>query len=166
MHIPVFVSCPTDLNATQAEIRDYLLEWLERNNLVAHTLGRSDYPIHSTLREVLALGKRCCGALILGFEQVYSDKIFKKRGTPTESQVNNVSLPTPWNHLEAGIMYAQRIPLLILREEGITGGIFDSGTVDGFVHDMPKLQASGPDRRIDNILQRWSSEVISKYYEL
>lgn len=166
MHIPVFVSCPTDLNPAQNEVRDFLMGWLERNNLVAHALGRSDYPIHSTLHEVLALGKRCCGALILGFEQMHAEKLLKKRGTPVESRLDDVPMPTPWNHLEAGIMYAQRLPLLILREEGISGGIFDSGTVDGFVHDMPRMEPSGPDRRVENILQRWSSEVINTYYEL
>ncbi|MGI5400133.1 hypothetical protein ACQEVG_11870 [Streptomyces sp. CA-135486] len=166
MRIPVFVSCPTDLNPEQEIVRGYLFDWIENNSLTAHTLGRSDYSRQSTLHEVLVLGKRCCGALVLGFEQMYSDKLFKKRGTSAESQVKGVSLPTPWNHLEAGIMYAQRIPLLIFREEGISGGIFDSGTVDGFVHSMPSVEELGKDPRTESMLQRWSGEVMNNYYNV
>src|SRR5207302_5783912 len=48
-----------------------------------------------------------------------------------------VSMPTPWNHLEAGILFGLRLPLLIFREKEIEGGVVDRGVSDVFIHDMP-----------------------------
>jgi hypothetical protein len=162
MQIPIFVSSPTDLNPEQQGVQDYILKKLEDLNLVAHTLGRSDYPMQSSLHEVYVLGRHCSGAVILGFEQTYAERAVSKRGSAAETVKQDLSIPTPWNHLEAGIMFSLRIPLLILREPSITGGIFDAGTVDGFVHALPAKDE--PPDRINQILQRWSALVMGHYY--
>ena len=39
--------------------------------------------------------------------------------------------------MEAGILFGLGLPLLVFRENGISGGIFDSGVTDVFVHRMP-----------------------------
>lgn len=44
MDIPVFVSCPTSLNADQQASRALILRQLKRFNLEPRALGRSDYP--------------------------------------------------------------------------------------------------------------------------
>lgn len=163
MQIPIFVSCGTDLSPDQQLIYEHILKKLEELNLVAHTLGRSDYPMKSTLQEVYVLGRHCSGAIILGFEQLYADRVVRKRGTRFEATVRDMSLPTPWNHLEAGIMFTLKIPILMLREESISGGIFDAGTVDGFVHALPAADEL-PSARLNQILQRWTSAVLEHYY--
>ena len=38
--------------------------------------------------------------------------------------------PTPWNQLETGLLFGLGLPLLVLKQEGITGGIFDEGASD------------------------------------
>lgn len=162
MQIPIFVSSPTDLNPAQQDIQDHILKKLEELNLVAHTLGRSDYPMQSSLHEVYVLGRHCSGAVILGFEQTYAEEAVSKPGSDAQTVKQNLSIPTPWNHLEAGIMFALRIPLLILREPSVTGGIFDAGTVDGFVHALPTKHE--PPDRLNQILQRWSALVMAQYY--
>ena len=48
-----------------------------------------------------------------------------------------MSIPSPWNHLEAGILFGLRLPILIFRDTGITGGVFDPGVSDVFIHEMP-----------------------------
>ena len=164
MQIPIFVSSPTDLNPDQQFVQDYIVDKLRDLNLVIHTLGRSDYPLRSTLHEVYVLGRHCSGAVILGFEQIHAEEAIRKPGTELQSVVRDVSIPTPWNHLEAGIMFALRIPILILREESVSGGIFDSGTVDGFVHALPRKDELPDNRRLSQLLQRWSALVLEHYY--
>lgn len=163
MQIPIFVSCATDLNPEQQLVYEHILTKLEDLNLVAHTLGRSDYPMKSTLQEVFVLGRHCSGAIILGFEQMRAAEVVRKRGTGLQSTARDVALPTPWNHLEAGIMFGLKIPILMLREESISGGIFDAGTVDGFVHALPAPHDL-PNPRLNQIMQRWSSAVMEHYY--
>jgi len=40
------------------------------------------------------------------------------------SAKDTVSFPSPWNHLEAGILFGLRLPLPIFRESTILGGVF------------------------------------------
>ena len=74
-------------------------------------------------------------------------------------------MPTPWNHLEAGILFNQSLPILIFREEGIEGGVFDIGTPDVFIHKMP-IPPLSPDALddLDTLFQNWASDVKGHYY--
>src|SRR5690349_11645436 len=120
MEIPVFVSCPTTLSPEQADARAMILRQLKRFNLQPRALGRSDYPTELPLREVLLLARHCSGGVILGFEQHRSLTGISKPDTPEEQpQTAPVSIPTPWNQLEAGILFGLRLPILIFRESGI-----------------------------------------------
>jgi hypothetical protein len=164
VQIPVFVSCASELNPQQERVRGHILSSLEDLGLSAHTVGRSDYPLHSPLHEVLVLARHCSGGLILGFEQTFSPLVRAKRGSEAESADEDVSFATPWNHLEAGILYGLHLPLLVLREKGVTGGIFDSGAGDGFVHVMPSHDDLVANNRLKQVLQRWQAEVQRHYY--
>ncbi|MGH7208202.1 MAG: hypothetical protein ACREIL_02335, partial [Nitrospiraceae bacterium] len=73
--------------------------------------------------------------------------------------------PTPWNQLEAGVLFAIGVPLLVLREEGIAGGIFDRGVTDLFIHKMPTARLARAQRReLREILRKWAADVHSSYY--
>src|SRR5689334_16039986 len=137
MKIPVFVSCPTSLAPSQEAARAVIIEQLDDNDLEPRALGRSDYPTELPLREVLLIARRCSGGIILGFEQCRADGGVLKPGTPDEKRVSTPLLfPSPWNHLESGILFGLRLPILVFREREITGGIFDNGVSDVFVHSI------------------------------
>jgi hypothetical protein len=170
MRIPVFVSAPTSLNKTQNKSRDRVVRELNRLQLEPRALGRSDYPAEFPLREVLVIAKHCSGGIILGFSQfVATAGVWKPgaEGTKPVERGKPVPFPTPWNHLEAGILFGLQLPLLIFREEGIRGGVFDDGVSDVFVHSMPggdlkeaKLEA------FREVLLKWSARVRDHYYHL
>jgi hypothetical protein len=107
MKIPVFVSSPTFLNVDQEASMNIVLEAIDRFELEPRTLGRSDYPTELPLREVYIISKHCAGGIILGFEQFEASSGTWKRGTNEENAVDvgsTVKFPTPWNHLESGIL--------------------------------------------------------------
>jgi hypothetical protein len=138
MKIPVFVSCPTALSDQQERSRKLILDELKRHALEPRALGRSDYPTELPLREVYLLAKHCAGGIVLGFEQFLADTGTWKRATSeARAAAGPTPFPTPWNHLEAGILFGLDLPLLVFREERIAGGIFDHGVTDVFVHPMP-----------------------------
>src|SRR5882724_11264436 len=130
--IPVFVSCPSALNAAQQASRETLMAFLDDLNLEPRALGRSDYPSELPLREVLVIARHCAGGLILGFEQfqatggTWKRGLGQKNGERKLAAKETVSFPTPWNHLEAGILFGLGLPLLIFRESQISGGVFDN----------------------------------------
>jgi len=151
MKIPVFVSSPTSLSPSQEEARSLIIRQLSDNDLEPRALGRADYPTELPLPEVLLIARHCSGGIILGFEQFRAETGISKFGAPKESTTTTL-FPTPWNHLEAGILSGLRLPLLVFREDGITGGVCDNGVSDVFIHPIPS-----PD------LKRASKEALRQY---
>jgi hypothetical protein len=169
MRIPVFVSAPSPDNLSRAQEKsaELIQGLVSRYKLEWRALGRSDYPIDLPLKEVLRMVKHCSGGIILGFTQFQSFKGINKPGTKKAKRVNTtVSFPTPWNHLESGILFSSGLPLIIFREEGISGGVFDIGTSEVFIHQMPgaKTKKQSLDD-LDSVFQNWVARVRTHYYE-
>lgn len=166
MKIPVFVSCPTNLNPSQNESRELLINLLDEFGLDARALGRSDYPTDYPLREVYVIAKHCSGGVILGFEQFQATQGIRKRGTEEEEPIKEpVIFPTPWNHLEAGILFGMKLPILIFKEKGIFGGVFDNGVTDVFIHSIPK--AGLLENQLDQlreVILKWRGRVSEHYH--
>lgn len=166
MRIPVFVSAPTQLNPAQKVIYDGILELLEDLQLERRALGRSDYPTEFPLKEVIRLARKCSGGLILGFVQQSAASVIAKPGTPEQKTLLDVSYPTPWNHLEAGILFSLKLPILVFKEEGISGGVFDNGVTDLFVHRMPTAdECKSKSSSFREVILRWQGRVREAYYE-
>ena len=157
--IPVFVSCPTKLNERQKKLRKVIIDIIEDLNMEPRALGRSDYPKDFPLKEIAIISKRCSGGIILGFEQTKITKGRKKIDTKEESEIEDQSLPTPWNHIEAGILFTLKLPLLIFKEPKVAGGIFDNGVSDAFVHTFPEEIKEDKQREIKQVVQKWFAEV-------
>jgi hypothetical protein len=162
VEIPVFVSSPTSLSSDQDHARSIVLRQLGKYKLTPRSLGRSDYPTELPLREVLVIAKHCAGGVILGFEQFRSLDGVSKPGTAEEKRVRSAtSFPTPWNNLEAGILFGLGLPLLIFRDSEISGGIFDTGVTDVFIHPMPTI---GKSDGLNDVFLKWQSNVRQRYY--
>lgn len=167
IRIPVFVSCPSDLSPKQDSSAKLIRRVLRKHRLEWRALGRNEYPDELPLREVLRMVKHCSGGVILGFEQFRSPSggVFK-RGTKKPDKVGSpVVMPTPWNQLEAGILFNQEVPMLIFKEDGIAGGVFDVGTSEVFIHKMPTPGMSKSARdSMDMAFQKWAMKVYAHYY--
>lgn len=167
MLIDIFCSCPTDLSDSQEKIRRLLFGELGRVGLFARQLGKTDYPNGLPLREVLTLGRHCSGGLILGFSQFVTKVGISRGGTPHERVFKEtVAFPTPWNQLEAGILFSLDLPLLVFREPHVAEeGIFDRGVTDLFIHDMPKRKTSAQGRKaLKEVFSKWAAKVHEKYH--
>ena len=166
MKIPVFVSTPTALSTAQMAAKQLILNELEALRLEPRSLGTTDYPNDLPLREVYVLGTHCSGGVILGFEQFYALDGTKKRGTPKEAPVTGgIPFPTPWNQLEAGILFGLGLPLLVFREPKIEGGIFDPGVTDVFVNQMPEPgMTSANQEALREVFLKWQARVREHYY--
>jgi len=167
MKIPVFVSCPTDLNKPQEVAREMIVEELSRLGMEARALGRTDYPADYPLREILVLARHCSGGVILGFEQFSAKAGVWKRGVKGKEskQIVPVSFATPWNHLESGILFGLGLPLLVFKEDTISGGVFDAGVTDVFVHKMPMGNLLSKSKEgLREVILNWQRKVRTLYY--
>ncbi len=68
IRIPVFVSCPSNLNRKQKESAKIIHRQLKKYNIEWRSLGANEYPNVLPLREVVRMIKHCSGGIILGFE--------------------------------------------------------------------------------------------------
>ncbi|MBB5341458.1 hypothetical protein [Tunturiibacter gelidoferens] len=168
MRIPVFVSGPSpdNLSAEQEKCAAIIQKLVGRYKLEWRALGRSDYPNDLPLKEVLRMVRHCSGGIILGFEQFRADKgEFKPGSANAKTTDSPVRFPTPWNQLEAGILFSHQVPLIIFREIGVTGGVFDIGTSEVFIHQMPtSLTSAQALDDLDSVFQNWVGRVRSHYY--
>jgi hypothetical protein len=168
MRIPVFVSCPTQLSPAQEAARTVITDLLDELHLEARALGRSDYPDEYPLREISVIARHCSGGIILGFEQCWATGGVWKRGTREErkfSPKDAVAFPTPWNQLEAGILYGLQLPLLIFKEAAISGGVFDPGVTDVFIHKMPSSGIAAKElKALKSVFLKWHGKVSEHYY--
>jgi len=166
MKVPVFVSCPTVLSESQEISRGIILSELERLELDPRSLGRSDYPTELPLREVYLLAKHCSGGVILGFEQFQATNGVWKRDTNEEKAITQPTrFPSVWNHLEAGILFSLGIPLLVFKENGISGGVFDHGVTDVFIHKMPLSSINEIESKaLSSVFLKWQASVREHYY--
>jgi len=169
--IPVFVSAPTALNADQAASRMIVMSFLDELNLEPRALGRSDYPSELPLREVLIIARHCAGGIILGYEQFQATAGTWKRGLGAKGGERKLkpretaSFPSPWNQLEAGILFGLGVPLLIFREAGILGGVFDNGVTDVFIHSTPAPKITAKDRSsLKEVFLKWHAKASARYY--
>jgi len=168
MRIPVFVSAPSpdNLNPEQEKSAAIIHRLVKRYKLEWRALGRSDYPNDLPLKEVLRMVKHCSGGIILGFTQFRSTQGELKPGSPKAKALTSAaSFPTPWNQLEAGILFSAGLPIMIFREPDIAGGIFDIGTSEVFIHQMPTdtMPPQALDD-LDSVFQNWVSRVRRHYY--
>jgi hypothetical protein len=167
MLIPVFISAPStaNLNPEQQDVYRAVVSAIGELGLEERRLGQSDYPDESPLNEVIQIARRCSGGIILGFGQTLVQKGILKPGV-LDKPLLDVPMPTPWNHLEAGILFSLRLPVLVFKEMGISGGIFDEGVTDVFVQKMPSVvdleNRAGPVRQV---LMKWQAKVRNNYYE-
>jgi hypothetical protein len=166
MRIPVFVSCPTSLSPKQEAARGVILGELKKLGLEGRALGRSDYPTDYPLREVAVIARHCSGGVILGFEQFRTEQGIWKPGSSESKEVTSlVSFPTAWNHLEAGILFSLQLPILVFKDPFVSGGVFDSGVTDVFIHKIPVPPLKPADKKgLGAVFLKWQAKVREHYY--
>lgn len=126
----IFLSRPTWIDEKYKPGLEGFIRFLTAQNFSPRTLGTTDYPTSSPLDEVIALMRRCDGAVILGYPQ-----IFIETGTiKNESVETPITLGTEWNHIEAALAYSLHIPLLVIHDSAVSRGIFDRGTLNSFLY--------------------------------
>ena len=112
--------------------------------------------------------KHCSGGIVLGFEQYEAKDVRFRKGVKGQSRKlrDPVCFPTPWNQLEAGILFSLKLPILVFREPRIEGGIFDQGIIEDFTHEMPKPKMpKAKCDELDSLFLRWAGEVRNQYHE-
>jgi Pentapeptide repeats (8 copies) len=132
--IRVFLSKSGVLNAQQRQLVDSVRGMLREQNMSCEMLERSEYPEFGAIGEVRRRMSSCAGVVIFGFHQLKIQDGVWCPGTAEEMQVRSMQLSTPWNQIEAGMAAMRGLPILLVCQRGMAGGIFDLEARDHLIH--------------------------------
>lgn len=154
--IDVFVSRPTWIEERFRPGLQVFLARIKDAHMNPRTLGASEYPLNSPLDEVLAIIAECSGAIVLGFPQVVATA-----GTIKDAPIKSeLILGTEWNHVEASLAYARKLPLLIVHHTGVSRGVFERGVSSSFVYQSDLANPTwSHDTALDGALATWKGRV-------
>ena len=126
MALRVFLSTGAPHLPLQTAFLQRLEATLRGHGLSPVTLGRGEYDHRNPMQAISDRMKDCQGAVIVGLERRYSPQAIERRGSRDRTVIRNLITATPWNHLEAGMAFQLRLPLLVLRERKVHAeGILD-----------------------------------------
>jgi pentapeptide repeat protein len=153
----VFISKPGTLTVPQQGLVREVTGILAEENIDSATVERRDYPSVGAISEVRRVLIGCSGALIIGFRQLEVTKGTWRSGTEEVKSIEDVALPTTWNHVEAGMAAMAGLPMLFLVERGVIGGLFELGDVG---HAVTNLDLLKPNRdEIRRSIEVWAHSV-------
>jgi hypothetical protein len=158
----IFISTPSSLDEKQSIFKKMLEIILKHRGLIIKDVTPDEYPNEKPIIRVKKTMNVCSGAIILGFKQMIVKECIVKEGTPNEKFRENVLLPTPWNQIEAAIAITLEIPILIISEKGIEGGVFDPNITEQFVNQI-ELNIDSLDRKeFIDALNSWNNQITKK----
>jgi len=138
----VFLSKPGMLDDRQRQLVDLVRRMLDEQEMTCQTIERSEYPKFGLIAEVRRLMSGCAGAVIFGLSQLDVRDGTWRLNTAEEAPVVNVKLPTPWNQIEAGMAAMRGLPVLLVSQPGVTGGILDLGGSDDLIFRLDPGEAA------------------------
>jgi hypothetical protein len=156
--LSVFLSCPTWIPEKCLRGHDGFIQLLGTLGLNPRTVGTTDFGTRSPMDQVITLMEQCKGAIILGYPQIVVAGGTVKGKTIT----GDLSLATEWNHIEAGLAHARRLPLLAIHHVGIDRGIFSRGAMNAFLYQRDLSDPNWPlGKDLQGALKAWKAECLT-----
>ena len=161
----IFVSVGSTANDKQEAFVRAVEDRLRSEGLIPHTVGRNTFSSEAPISAVENLMDQCAGAVVIALERSDFEVGLEKRGGEKETPLNDIKLPTPWNHIEAAMSYTRGLPILVLVENGLKSeGLLEHG-YDWYVQTVALDVASLNSMEFNGVLSSWQKKVIQNRAE-
>lgn len=102
----------------QREFIDAVLEMIKMSGLSPRIMNENEWSHEQPLRAIKKIIKECKGTVVIAFARSkFKEGIeIRKNGN---RNLSDISLPTPWNQIEAAMAYSFDLPLLVVAENGL-----------------------------------------------
>jgi len=94
---------------------------------------KDEYPEFGQFNKIRQSIMNSSAMIAFGFKQISIKDGVSHPNTTKEKSISNVDLPTPWNELEVGMGLMNHLPILLVKSNGISSGIFDNKLSECFV---------------------------------
>jgi hypothetical protein len=115
----VFVSRGTPYTPAQDDFCKALLAYMQNRGVDPVTIGANKHGVRQPAELARDEIESCHGAVVLAFKRIHIAQATEKPGSSSAAPADGRFLPTVWNHMEAAMAYAAKLPLLILVERGV-----------------------------------------------
>jgi hypothetical protein len=132
---------------------------LRAEGLIPYTVGRNTFGSDAPMKTVVALLDECSATVVIALERKYFPSGLEKRGGPQEVPISNVTLPTPWNQIEAAMAYSRGHPLLVIVARGICQeGLLEPG-YDWYVQTVEPNAEALTTIEFNGVLASWKEKL-------
>jgi len=127
MNNKVFISKGSAATYEQRLFIDAVLDMLNTVGLSPRIMNENEWSYEQPLKSIRKVIKECDGLIIIAFTRTkFQNGIEIKKDQNVE--LNDIMLPTTWNHIEGSIAYSFDLPLLVIAENGLKSeGLIDKG---------------------------------------
>ena len=96
------------------------------------------------------------GMIVVGYPLIIVREGVERPGTDKEQYLKDVSLTTPWNHMEAAFAFERELPLMVLRDRNLK--------VEGFMEHSVDWEVKRFDFTTEFVLSREFSSMVEQFY--
>ena len=123
----VFISKGSAATDEQRAFVDAVLEMLDNVGFSPRIMGENEWSHEQPLKAIRKIIQECDGAVVIAFTRTQFNEgveLKKEQIIP----INEINLPTTWNHIEASMAYSFDLPLLVVAENGLKSeGLIEDG---------------------------------------
>ncbi|WP_431294143.1 hypothetical protein [Pedobacter sp. P26] len=123
----VFISKGTATTPEQTAFVTSILDTLELSGLDSRIMNGNEWSHEQPLKAIKKVISECEGLVIIAFTRSHFDSGYEyQRGVA--QTLNDISLPTTWNHIEGALAYSLGMPILVIAEDGLKSeGLIEQG---------------------------------------
>ncbi len=154
----VFVSRPSKLPRLFEAAYDGFHKFLKQEKYAPRRLGSTDYSLNAPMQAIIRIMDECDGVIVLGYPQIEIFQHFRRNQDIKKDP--SFQFPTPWNQIEAALGYGAKLPVLVVAQEGIAGGIFDHGVTGEYVLSIDlSIKKWHEGREFKQVYSDWKSRL-------
>ena len=154
----VFFSMPGCLGKREEALTKAYRAVLESDGYEVVYYQKDDYPQFGQLTKIKESIKTSSAMIAFGFRQTNITAGAAFPGTLKQSPIKDKWLHTPWNEVEVGMALMRGLPVLLVKDEGIDSGIFDSKLSESFVASIP-VDYDSRKINMNKDFARWQSQI-------
>jgi len=155
----VFISKGSAATDAQREFIDSVLNALNIADLDPRIMGENEWSHEQPLKAIKEVMRECDGLVVIAFTRMEFEKGIEVRKNQN-TNLTDIRLPTPWNHIEAAMAYSFDLPVFIVAEEGLKQeGLLEKG----YDWQVCWLELSSDAVKLEKFkrpLTRWKSHVL------
>lgn len=129
----IFFSVPSSLDCNDSILIKEYERILKEHKLEVFPYERGEYSNFGQLGKVRQYVDQSAGMIVFGFRQVNVLDAMFRPGLKDADKWSDRWLPTPWNDIEVGMAVMKGIPILLVKDDEINTGVFDSKLSECFV---------------------------------